>query len=52
MSFIWESRQDTQDEALKSHCRDESEGEWVREQRMREMREIDIELKQIKEDLK
>ena len=54
--FTWQSWNDTQDEALASQRRDESEQAWLGEQvhaeRMRKIGELDIEFKQLLEDIK
>ena len=49
--FTWQSWDDTENEALASQRRDESEQAWI-DGFMTEATEIDIELKQLMEDLK
>ena len=49
--FTWKSWDDTENEALASQRRDESEQSWI-DGFMTEATEIDIELKQLMEDLK
>ena len=48
--FTWQSWNDTQDEALASQRRGESED--LHAERMREIEEIDDEFKQLKEEMK
>ena len=54
--FTWQSWNDVQTEALASQCRDESEQTWLGEQahaeRMRKIGELDVEMKQLLEDIK
>ena len=48
--FTWQSWDDTQEEALASQRRDESEQSWI-DGFMTEATEIDIELKQLRKEL-
>ena len=49
--FTWQSWEDTQEDYVKSQMREESEQTWL-ESFMEQAEEIDIEFKQLKEELK